>query len=398
MTVALRAPPFPTEVPLRSLPVCLAAAFLTACHTSPAKVTAAPPPAAAAATPPPVEANAFAGDPALLRRELLRRLDADIEAMATRAHLQARLAIHEVAPIPYLGLDADPADGGMTVTAVYGGTGAKAAGLQRGDLLLSIGGNKVDSHATLAHAIRLQEPGSTLTVQVLRDGKQLELHGVLGQRPEEDEDEDEQFPDLPGGLPQLATAPRRFDFEGVARGSAPVGFETVLGGHGAPPSWIIAAGNGGQCLRQDSMDRTGIHFPMLLANDYYTGNVVATARMRYAGGEVDKAGGIVLHYHDAGNYYVARVNAAEGDLRIFRVQNGIRRTLPGGRVLGDTDDGDWHTLEFRIEDSVLTATLDGSHTCTAYDSFFLRGRGGVWTKSDSQTEFDDLQFTPLPAK
>jgi hypothetical protein len=34
---------------------------------------------------------------------------------------------------------------------------------------------------------------------------------------------------------------------------------------------------------------------------------------------------------------------------------------------------------------------------TAFDSYFLRGRVGLWTKSDSQTEFDDLSFEPIAA-
>ena len=54
---------------------------------------------------------------------------------------------------------------------------------------------------------------------------------------------------------------------------------------------------------------------------------------------------IVLRYRDPGNYFVARVNASEGDLRIFRVANGDRRTLPGAIAKGATDDDRWHTLE-----------------------------------------------------
>ncbi len=134
---------------------------------------------------------------------------------------------------------------------------------------------------------------------------------------------------------------------------------------------------------------------MALAEGFDCGDVAARVRLRYSGGEVDKAGGIVLRYVDAGNYYTARVNAAEGDLRIFRSANGIRTTLPGAIAKGATDDHAWHTLEFRAEGSKLTATLDGEITVTAYDSMFLRGRAGVWTKSDSVTDFDDLSFDPL---
>jgi len=373
-------------------------ALLVACQSAPSAPALAP---RSGAVSEPLQVGtpaAFAGDPALLRRELLRRFDQRIDAMAAQLHVEARLVIDEVSPIPYLGLDAAPVPGGMRVTAVYGGTGAKDAGLRIGDVLLRIGDEKVDSHATLAHAIRHRMPGSELALAVIRDGKELELRGKLGKRPEEDEDEAEQFPDLPGAKLVDSESPFTADFERDAPGETPAAFVSALGGHGAPPRWIVAADDAGRCLRQASADRAGIHFPLALARGFEAHDVVGKVRLRYVAGEVDRAGGVVLRYRDPGNYYVARVNAAEGDLRIFRVANGIRRTLPGGIVMGATDDGAWHTLEFRAEGSVLTATLDGKHTAVAYDSGFLQGGAGLWTKSDSITEFDDVEFTPLAAK
>jgi hypothetical protein len=129
---------------------------------------------------------------------------------------------------------------------------------------------------------------------------------------------------------------------------------------------------------------------MLIARDWAANDVVARVRFRYAGGEIDRAGGIVLRYRDPGNYLVARANAAEGDVRIFRTVNGDRRTLPGAIAKGASDDDKWHTLEFRAEGSQLTAILDGTVKATACDTFFTGGRVGLWTKSDSKTEFDDL--------
>jgi len=336
-------------------------------------------------------------DPAFLRREILRRMDARIRQVATELHLQARLVLDEVIPIPYLGVDAEPAPGGMRVTAVYGGTGAEAAGLAIGDLLVAIDDVATNSRPALANAIRGRRPDTEVTLHIQRHGKAQALLCKLGMRPEEDEDEAEQFPDLPG-RPAPATKPFAEDFQAATVGEPTKRLETVLGGHGETPRWIVQGENGARFLRQESMDRTGIHFPMALAKDFDCDNVVARVRLRYSGGQVDRAGGIVLRYLDAGNYLVARVNAAEGDLRIFRSANGIRRTLPGGIAKGATDDHQWHTLEFRAEGSKLTATLDGTITVTAYDSMFLRGRCGVWTKSDSVTDFDDLSFEPILRK
>jgi len=334
------------------------------------------------------------GDPALLRRNLLARMDAKIDAMSTQAHLDARLMLDDAIPLPYLGIDSDPVPGGMKLNAVYGLTGAEKAGLEIGDVLVKIDDEVCDSKAAIGKAVRRRAVGTGVILTILRDGKEMKVAATLGKRPEEDEDEEEQFPDLPPRAPPTAT-PFATDFEKDPPDALPARFEVALGGHGEPPDWIVSGTEQTHVLRQASTDTTGIHFPMVLVKDFDGADVVARVRFRYVDGKVDKAGGIVLRYVDAGNYLVARANAAEGDLRIFRVANGTRRTLPGGVVKGATDDTAWHTLEFRAEGSKLVATLDGKITATAYDSWFMRGRVGLWTKSDSVTEFDDLSFEPI---
>ncbi len=345
---------------------------------------------AAGAAPPSIEDGA-ALDPALLRRRILARMDARIDEAAAKAHLDARLVLDETMPIPYLGVDAEPDAGAMRLTKVYPGTCAEAAGLRVGDAIVAFGCETTDSKAALGRAIRKRAPGAPVEMRLLRDGKETTVTTSLGKRPEEDEDEDEQFPDLPGegGAPPSLGAPRAFDFEKDAEGGAPAGLESLLGGHGSAPRWIVTADAGGRFLRQDDGDPTGIRFPLALVRGFEASDAVARVRFRYAGGQVDKAAGIVLRFKDPANYLVARVNAAEADLRIFRVANGLRRTLPGSRVEAPCDDDRWHVLEFRAEGPKVTATLDGKVTSTSYDTYFLRGRAGLWTKSDSRTDFDD---------
>jgi len=336
-------------------------------------------------------------DPALLRRALLREMDARIDEASARAHLEARWTMDQVIPIPYLGIDSEPEAGGMRLKAVYAYTGAEAGGLKKGDLVLSIDGKKTDSKRALAQAIRMRHVGDTLAVRILRDGSEHTLGCTLRPRPEEDEDEEKQFPDLEP-LPGPSTHSLAFDFDRDEIGALPAAFTTALGGHGRSGRWIVvdgAAGASGRVLRQDDDDPTGIRFPIVLARDFDGKDVKASVRFRYAGGRVDKAGGIVLRYADPGNYLVARANAAEGDVRIFRVANGLRRTLPDGIGKGATDDDAWHTLEFTAQGPKLTAVLDGKVTVVAYDTYFLRGGVGLWTKSDSLTEFDDLKVEPL---
>ena len=73
----------------------------------------------------------------------------------------------------------------------------------------------------------------------------------------------------------------------------------------------------------------GIRFPMALVSNVEADDVVGRIRFRVVGGAQDRAAGILLRYRDPYNYLVARANSVEGDLRIFRTVNGLRRTLPG---------------------------------------------------------------------
>jgi hypothetical protein len=75
----------------------------------------------------------------------------------------------------------------------------------------------------------------------------------------------------------------------------------------------------------------------------------------------------------------------------------VRRTLPGARAETPAGDDAWHRLEFRAEGAKLTAVLDGDVTTTSYDTYLRRGGVGLWRKSDSVTDFDDLDVA-LPAK
>lgn len=333
-------------------------------------------------------------DPAVLRLRLLARMDAEIDAQASRAHLQARLLLEDVLPIPYLGVDAEPLEEGvgMTVRVVYEETCAQAAGLRPGDVLLALGDDPTSSKATLGKAIRRRAVGAPVALHVVRDGAPLVLHGTLGTRPAEDEDEEEQFPDLVGlfGPAPAPPQPFAFDFEGYPAGTLPDAFEALLAGAGEPPMWRVEAVDGDHCLRQASRDRTSIHFPLALVREGVWSDVTLSVRFRLVSGVVDRAAGLVARYHDPGNYLVARVNAGEGDLRLFRVVNGVRRTLPGAVQPLALDDG-WHTLELRVAGPEVRASVDGGEPVTSFDTYLRRGRVGLWTKADALSDFDDFR-------
>ena len=330
-------------------------------------------------------------DPAVLRRELTARFDAHLADSITRSRLEFRRMLDAVVPVPYFGVDSEPVAGGLELTHVYPDSGAERAGLAPKDVVLALAGVATDTKTALARAVRSQRVGETIEVRYRRGDKTLVATTTLGARPEEDEDDIEQFPDL-ATPPPAPPAPLTLTFDDQPLGALPVALTSVLGGHGRMGSWIVVAAGTGRMLRQDDGDTTGIRFPMVIARDFAALDARVSVRFRYAGGRTDRAAGVVLRYQDPGNYLVARANALEGDLRIFRVVNGDRRTIPGAIVKGATDDDRWHTLEFSATGPELRAVLDGDVRVTSYDTLFQRGGAGLWTKSDSRTEFDDLKF------
>jgi Do/DeqQ family serine protease len=78
------------------------------------------------------------------------------------------------------GLGLDHAAGAL-VSDVTEGSAADKAGLKRGDVILSYQGRPVVDTNTLRNEIAATKPGSSVAMDVLRDGKKSELHATLGE-------------------------------------------------------------------------------------------------------------------------------------------------------------------------------------------------------------------------
>jgi S1-C subfamily serine protease len=74
---------------------------------------------------------------------------------------------------------------GLIVMEVYRGTGAAKVGLQEGDVLLSVDNQQTPTISHLRKVISRKEPGQTVPVTVLRDGKQLKVSITLSDMPTE---------------------------------------------------------------------------------------------------------------------------------------------------------------------------------------------------------------------
>ena len=95
------------------------------------------------------------------------------------------------------------------------------------------------------------------------------------------------------------------------------------------------------------------------------------------------------------NYYIARANALEDNVRLYKVVDGKRQQFAGVDV--EVPAGGWQELGLKVEGDRLTVSLDGKELFGATDRTFAEaGRVGLWTKADSLTHFDDLVVRQLP--
>ncbi len=74
------------------------------------------------------------------------------------------------------------ADRGVVVTDVQAGSGAEAAGIEIGDVILTIDGKGIDATGDVRSAIVAHQPNDTITVVVERDGQETTLTATLGSR------------------------------------------------------------------------------------------------------------------------------------------------------------------------------------------------------------------------
>ncbi|KAF1692266.1 Do family serine endopeptidase [Pseudoxanthomonas daejeonensis] len=72
---------------------------------------------------------------------------------------------------------------GALVTQVYADSGAAAAGLKPGDVIVSAGGQRIADPLSLHNFEGLQPVGAKVPLQVLRDGKTLKLDATLREQP-----------------------------------------------------------------------------------------------------------------------------------------------------------------------------------------------------------------------
>ena len=194
------------------------------------------------------------------------------------------------------------------------------------------------------------------------------------------------------------------DFNNDRVGEAPSGFSTALTGRGRPGKWVVmkdpASPEQGNILAQTDADTTDYRFPVCVYDGLTAKDVDVSVKFKPVSGKGDQGAGIVWRYQNKDNYYIVRANALEGNVVLYKVENGKRTDLPLkgiGRTYGMKEkvpSGQWGTLRVVANGNHFEVYHNGKKLYDVEDETFKEaGKIGLWTKADSVIYFDDVQIT-----
>jgi hypothetical protein len=197
---------------------------------------------------------------------------------------------------------------------------------------------------------------------------------------------------------QGAAETTKLTFEQSPLGILPPGWTAAHTGSGTGSVWKVvedrSAPGGAKVLAQTSTTGHGRFFNLCVAEATSFLNPEIRVAFKPLAGKEDQGGGLVWRYHDADNYYIARMNPLEHNFRVYKVVHGRRIQL--GTATAEARAGEWHTLRIVVTGERMQAFLDGKpYLDVKDDTFGGPGKIGFWTKADAQTEFTELEISGL---
>ncbi|HKG67298.1 MAG TPA: hypothetical protein VKA92_00400 [Segetibacter sp.] len=184
-------------------------------------------------------------------------------------------------------------------------------------------------------------------------------------------------------------------FEESAEGSLPRDWAAPTG------KWLVVTEENNKVLKQSAAN-SGSTFNICVNDKLRYQDLNLQVKLKATAGKEDQGGGLVWRYTDKNNYYIVRANPLEGNVVLYKVENGKRKDLPlegKGRTYGmhtPMQTAKWHTIKVNIQGNMFTVLFDGKELYKVKDDTFKEGGlVGVWTKADAQTYFDDLSIQAL---
>jgi hypothetical protein len=192
------------------------------------------------------------------------------------------------------------------------------------------------------------------------------------------------------GLAWSASAAGLESFDKAKPGAVPPGWTSAQTGEGKPV-WAVVADNSAPS-QPNALKQSGTaSYPLALKDGSSLKDGFVEVKFKPVSGMEDQAGGVVWRVKDANNYYIARANALEGNVRIYHFVNRQRTQFKGVNL--PVASGQWHSMRVEFAGSQFKVIFNGKLLFEAEDATHKDAGGvGLWTKADSATLFDDFSF------
>jgi hypothetical protein len=195
-----------------------------------------------------------------------------------------------------------------------------------------------------------------------------------------------------------AAAGRVVTFDNGPLGKTPPEWTVAMTNHGGPPQWEIVkdatAATQPYVFAQVSADPVRDRYPLAVFNDVAFRDGDVSVRLKPVSGHYVQAGGIVWRYRDENNYYLARANALQKNVQVFKVENGSRVPLMDA-VRHEIPTNGWSILKVSARGNRFQVYMDHHRVLQGWDNTFLSaGKVGLWTVADSVTYFDEFRINP----
>jgi hypothetical protein len=188
------------------------------------------------------------------------------------------------------------------------------------------------------------------------------------------------------------------NFDSCKIGQAPPGWTVENSGPGKTPGWEVrkdqTAPTQPYVLAEVSGNVPTSVSPLAILNDLTARDADVSVRIKPISGREGLAGGVIWRYRDENNYYLARANASENTVSLFKVENGRKIPILAG-VKHSIPANAWSILKVSVRGNRFQVFVDHRRVLEGRDSTFANpGRVGLWTLADSTVYFDDFRVYP----
>jgi 3-keto-disaccharide hydrolase len=189
-------------------------------------------------------------------------------------------------------------------------------------------------------------------------------------------------------------------FEADAIGGTPKGWTATKTGRG-DPRWTVEQDPTAPSKLKIVKQSGQATYPLLLKDDSAIKDGFIEIKFKAVAGTEDRAAGVVWRAQDANNYYVARANALEDNVVLYKTVGGVRSHLEivgrkgGYGVSAKVPANQWLALRVEFDAGRFKVIYNGQEIFQVEDATFAgAGMVGLWTKADSVTLFDEIIYGP----